>query len=129
MSHENSLQIDQSELATEYGRYVESKSKKGPVRLLFKVLVIPLVLLLIILTGAAFAIANFSPAMYAHAKNIIFAEIDVEKLTGLPNSIAREHLDSWLILNSEQQQMGTIVREESTQNETVQGDQLESPAK
>ena len=129
MSHENSLQIDQSELASEYGRYVETKSKKRPIRFLIKALVIPVVTLLIILTGAAFAVANFSPATYALAKNIIFAEVDVEKLTGLSDSTAREYLDNLLIINTEQQQMGTIVRDETAQKETMQGDQSESPLK
>jgi len=129
MSHENSLQIDQSELSSEYGRYVESKSKKGPFRFLVKALVIPVVTLLIILAGAVFAVANFSPATYALAKNIIFAEVDVEKLTGLSDSAAREYLDNLLIINTEQQQMGTIVREDVTQKETAQSNQVESPLK
>ena len=127
MSHENSLQIEQSELASEYGRHVEAKSKKSPMRFVFKALAVPVIALLVIVTGAAFAIANFSPATYSQAKDIIFANIDIEKLTGLPDSTVRQQLDNWLILNSEQQQMGTIVQEEPAQKEAVQSDQLESP--
>lgn len=120
MSHENSMQINQSELASEYGRYVESKSNKGIMRLLVKALLAPLVALLITLTGAAFAIANFSPAMYTQAKDIIFATVDIEKMTGLTDAASREYLDNMLILNSEQQPGEDKALEENEQQEQIQ---------
>ena len=123
MSHDNNTLVAQHELASEYGRYVESKRKKGPVRFIIKSLVVPVIAMLVVAAGAAFSVANFSPATYTQAKDIIFANVDIEKLTGLPRSVATEQLDSWLILNVEQQQVGSIVREETVKAETVQGNQ------
>ena len=120
MSHENSLQIDQSELSSEYGRYVESKSNKGVISFFVKVLVIPFFAMLTILIGAALTVANFSPAMYAQAKDIIFEKIDFEKLTGLPDSTNREILDNWLILDLKE-----LLGEEKAQQETLQEKQIE----
>ena len=127
MSQENSIPVIQSEIASEYGRYVESKSNKGAMGFFIKVLVIPFAAMLIIITGGAFAIANFSPASYTQAKDIIFAKVNVEKLTGMPDSIAREHLDSWLILNSEKPQGAEIAQELPVQKEPVQEEQIERP--
>ena len=120
MSHENSIQIDQQELPSEYGRYVETKSKNGIMSFFVKALVIPVFALLIILTGASFAVANFSPAMYTQAKDILFEKVDFEQLTGQPNSINKEYLDSWLILNSEK-----LQGEEKALQNTVQEEQIE----
>ena len=124
MSQENSIPVLQSEIAQEYGRYVESKSNKGGMSFFIKVMVIPFVAMLLILIGAAFTIANFSPAMYAQAKDIIFEKVDFEKLTGQPDSINKEYLDSWLILNSQ-----ALPVEENAQQETLQEAQIESQPK
>ena len=124
MSQENSIPVLQSEIAQEYGRYVESKSNKGVMSFFVKVMVIPFIAMLLILTGAAFTIANFSPAMYAQAKDIIFEKVDFEKLTGQPDSINKEYLDSWLILNSQ-----ALPVEENPQQETLQEAQIESQPK
>ena len=126
MTHENSMPIDQSELAPEYTRHVESKSNKGIMRFFIKALVIPLVAILIILTGSAFAIANFSPTIYTQAKDIIFDKVDFEKITGLSDSTNKEYLDSWLILNSDIHQGEELIQEEQTQEELVQQEQLEN---
>ena len=120
MSHENSIPVDQSELASEYGRYVESKSKKGFLSFFIKALIIPVVAMLIILTGTAFAIANFSPATYTQTRDIIFANIDFEKITGQPNATTKEVLDSWLVLNSEINQGEGQVQEEQSQEQHMQ---------
>ena len=121
MSQENSIPVLQNELAPEYGRYVESKSNSGGiVGLIIKALVISIVATLIILTGAAFAIANFSPAIYTQAKDIIFEKVDVEKLTGLPDSTSKEYLDSWLILNSEQLQGEEKALQEPLQEQPIE---------
>ena len=101
MSQENSIPVLQSEIASEYRQHVESKSNKGVMTAFIKALVIPVVAILMILTGAAFAVANFSPAMYTQVKDNIFEKVDFEKLTGQPDSINKEYLDSWLILNSQ----------------------------
>ena len=124
MSQENSIPVLQSEIAQEYGRYVESKSNKGVMSFIVKVMVIPFIAMLLILTGAAFITANFSPAMYAQAKDIIFEKVDFEKLTGQPDSINKEYLDSWLILNSQ-----ALPVEENAQQETLQEAQIESQLK
>ncbi len=124
MSQENSIPVLQSEIAQEYGRYVESKSNKGVMSFFVKVMVIPFIAMLLILTGAAFTIANFSPAMYAQAKDIIFEKVDFEKLTGQPDSINKEYLDSWLILNSQ-----ALPVEENAQQETLQEAQIENQLK
>lgn len=124
MSQENSIPVLQSEIAQEYGRYVESKSNKGAMSFIVKVMVIPFIAMLLILTGAAFITANFSPAMYAQAKDIIFEKVDFEKLTGQPDSINKEYLDSWLILNSQ-----ALPVEENAQQETLQEAQIESQLK
>ncbi|MGD8641157.1 MAG: hypothetical protein PVG89_11050 [Gammaproteobacteria bacterium] len=126
MSHENSIQINQDELASQYRRHVQAKSSKGMMNYLVKALVI-IFLALVILTGATFALANFSPTTYAQAKDIVFANVDIEKITGVPDSTSKEFLDSWLMLNSEKQQNeymtqdekvpGAIVREEQTENQ------------
>lgn len=121
MSQENSILIDQHELASQYRRYADSKSRKGPIRFLLKTVLIPGFVLLLILIGAAFATANLSPSTYTQAKDIIFANIDVEKLTGLPDSQAREYLDNWLVVNSNKQQEIEIAKEGA-----VQEDQMES---
>ena len=126
MSQENNTLVAQHELASEYGRYVESKRKKGPVRFIINALVIPVIAMVIVVTGAAFVVANYSPATYTQAKDVIFANVDIEKLTGLPSSAAKEQLDSWLILNSEHQQAGSIVREEPVKEETAQGNQKDN---
>ena len=120
MSHENSIPVDQSELASEYGRYVESKSKKGFMSFFIKALIIPVVAMLIILTGTAFAVANFSPATYTQARDIIFANVDFEKITGQPNAATKEMLDSWLVLGSELQQGEGLAQEEQTQEQHTQ---------
>jgi len=124
MSHENSMQINQREMASEYGRYVETKSNNRIIGIIVKALIIPLIALLLIVAGAAFGIANYSPNTYTQAKDIIFEKVDFEKLTGLPNSTSKEYLDSWLILNSEQQPV-----EEKAQQETLQEDKIESAIK
>jgi hypothetical protein len=124
MSHENSMQIDQQELTSEYGRYIETKSKNGIMSFFVKALVIPVFALLVIFTGAAFAVANFSPVMYTQAKDIVFENVDFEKITGQTDAINKEVLDSWLILNSEKQQDEAIAQEEM-----VTGEQIESPLK
>lgn len=124
MSQENSIPVLQSEIAQEYGRYVESKSNKGAMSFIVKVMVIPFIAMLLILTGAAFITANFSPAMYAQAKDIIFEKVDFEKLTGQPDSINKEYLDSWLILNSQ-----ALPVEENAQQEPLQEAQIESQLK
>jgi len=124
MSQENSIPVLQSEIAQEYGRYVESKSNKGVMSFFVKVMVIPFIAMLLILTGAAFTIANFSPAMYAQAKDIIFEKVDFEKLTGQPDSINKEYLDSWLILNSQ-----ALPVEENAQQETLKEAQIENQLK
>ena len=120
MTHENSMQMDQQEITPEYGRYIETKSKTGIMSFFVKALVIPVFALLIILTGASFAVANFSPAMYTQAKDILFEKVDFEQLTGQPNSINKEYLDSWLILNSEK-----LQGEEKALQNTVQEEQIE----
>ena len=61
-----------------------------------------------------------SRAVFTQVKDNIFAKIDFEKLTGQPDSINREYLDSWLILNSD-----NLQGEETTQQEPVQEEQLE----
>ena len=124
MSHENSMQINQEELASEYGRYVEAKSKKGVMRFTIRVLLIPFIAMLIILTGAAFIVANNSPALYAKAKDIVFEKVDIEKLTGLSNATSSEYLDNWLVINAEQQQAEGQVENES-QQATMQEQQSE----
>ena len=121
MSQENSIPVLQSEIASEYRQLVDTKSNKGVMRLFVNVLIIPFIAILMILTGAAFTIANFSPAMYTQVKDNIFEKVDFEKLTGRPDSINKEFLDSWLILNSEKQQ-----GEEEAQQEPVQEEQIES---
>jgi hypothetical protein len=121
MSHENSIPTLQSELTPEYGRYVKTTSNKGVMRLFIKALVIPFAALLLILTGAAFTVANFSPVIYTQAKDILFEKVDFEKLTGRPASINKEFLDSWLILNSEKQQ-----GEQEAEGEKAQEEQMES---
>ena len=121
MSQENSIPVLQSEIASEYRQRVETKSNKGVMSLFVKALIIPLFAVFIILTGVAFSIANFSPTMYTQAKDIIFEKVDFEKLTGRPDSINKEYLDSWLILNSEKQQA-----EEKTQQATLEEEQTEN---
>jgi hypothetical protein len=125
MSHENSMQINQDELASEYVRYVESKSSKGIMSFFVKALVI-IVLALVIVTGGAFAMANFSPTTYAQAKDIIFENIDVEKITGLTDSTSKEYLDSWLILKSQPQQSEEAMLDQKAQGEIAQEEQPES---
>ena len=120
MSQENSIPVLQSEIAQEYGRYVESKSNKGVMGLFVKALVIPFVAVLIILAGTAFTIANFSPATYTQAKDIIFEKVDFEKITGMPDSTSKEYLDSWLIFNSEKQQGEEKTLEENTQEAQIE---------
>lgn len=120
MSHENSAQVIQNELASEYGRRVIANSKKGSRGIFVKALVIPLIALLIILIGTSFVIANFSPATYTQAKDIIFAKVDFEKFTGQSNAINKEILDSWLILNPEIQQGEVNALEEKAQEEQTQ---------
>jgi hypothetical protein len=117
MSHENSARAIQSELASEYGKYVKAKSNKGIANFIVKVFVIPGVALLIVLTGASFAVANFSPATYTQVKDIIFAKVDVEKLTGQPNAINKELLDSWLVLSAAEQQGQPKAQEELVQEQ------------
>ncbi|MEJ2179597.1 MAG: hypothetical protein P8Y28_03970 [Gammaproteobacteria bacterium] len=124
MSQEDSIPVLQSEIAAEYRQQVESKSNKGIMRLFVNALVIPIVAILMILTGAAFTIANFSPAMYTQVKDNIFEKVDIEKLTGRPDSTNKEFLDSWLILNSEQ-----LQGKEKAQQETEQEVQIESQLK
>ena len=124
MSQEDSIPVLQSEIASEYRQQVESKSNKGIMRLFVNALIIPFVAILMILTGAAFTIANFSPAMYTQVKDNIFEKVDIEKLTGRPDSTNKEFLDSWLILNSEQ-----LQGEEKAQQETEQEVQIESQLK
>jgi len=121
MSQEDSIPVIQSEIAKEYRQQVESKSNKGVMTAFIKALVIPFVAILMILTGAAFTIANFSPAMYTQVKDNIFEKVDFEKLTGRPDSTNKEFLDSWLILNSEQ-----LQGEEIAQQATGQEEQIES---
>ena len=124
MSQEDSIPVLQSEIASEYRQQVESKSNKGIMRLFVNALIIPFVAILMILTGAAFTIANFSPAMYTQVKDNIFEKVDIEKLTGRPDSTNKEFLDSWLILNSEQ-----LQGEEKAQQETEKEVQIESQLK
>jgi len=124
MTHENSMQMDQQEITPEYGRYIETKSKTGIMSFFVKALVIPVFALLIILTGAAFTVANFYPALYTQAKDILFENMDFEELTGQPDSINKEYLDKWLILNSEKHQGEATVQEEM-----VTGEQIESQLK
>lgn len=120
MSHQNSIPTLQRELASEYGRHVQSNSNKGFMRTFFKVLVMPFVAMLIILTGASFTVANFSPAMYTQAKDIIFANVDFEKITGQTDLINKQFLDSWLILNSDKQQGEGIAQGEMAQEELIE---------
>ena len=127
MSHENSAPAIQRELASEYGRYVKSNSNKGILRFIVKGLLIPFVAILIILTGASFILANFSPAMYMQARDIIFEKVDFEKLTGQTNSVNKEYLDSLLILNPEKQQGEAIVLEENPINEKSPEEQTVTP--
>ena len=122
MSHENSIATMQRELSSEYGRYLKSNSDKGFFKFLVKGLIIPLFVLLIILTGASFIIANYSPAMYTQAKDIIFEQVDFVKLTGQTDVVNKEILDSWLVLNPENRQMeqivpGAMVLEEQTESQ------------
>jgi len=127
MSHENSAPAIQRELASEYGRHVQSNSNKGIMRFVVKGLLIPFAAMLVILTGASFALANFSPAMYTEAKDIIFEQVDFEKMTGQTDSINKEFLDSWLILNSENQPGEEIALEETTLEEKALAEQTETP--
>lgn len=139
MSHENSAPAIQRELASEYRRHVKTNSNNGFMGILLKVLVIPLFAILILLTGASFAIANLSPAMYTKAKDIIFEKVDFEKITGQTESVNREYLDSFLILNPEEQQgeqlaQDALAQEEPAQGEIAreepaQGEQIETPVK
>jgi len=124
MSHENSMQINQREMASEYGRYVETKSNNGTMKRIIKALAISLIALLVTVTGGAFAIANFSPATYTQIKDIVYEKVNIEKLTGLPDSTSKNYLDSWLVLNSEQ-----LPVEEKAQQETQQEDNVESQVK
>ena len=126
MSHENSVPVIQSEIATEYRQYVKSNSNKGIMGSIVKVLVIPFVAMLVILTGASFTLANFSPAMYTQVKDVIFEKVDFEKLTGQTDSINKEYLDSWLILNSEIQQEEGIAMEQKAQEE-IDSPLIETP--
>ena len=126
MSNENSIPtIGQRELASEYGKYVESKSDKAIMSVLIKALIIPLLTLPVILAGAAFSIANFSPALYTQAKDILFEKIDFEKITGQTDAVNKQYLDSWLVLNSEKYQVKGLAQEEQTLEEMVQQEQLE----
>lgn len=139
MSHENSAPAIERELTSEYRRHAKLKSNKGFMGILLKVLVIPLIAMLILLTGASFAVANLSPAMYTKAKDIIFEKVDFKKITGQTESVNREYLDSFLILNPEEQQgeqlaQDALMEEELTQGEiaredTAQGEQIEPPVK
>ena len=124
MSQEDSIPVLQSEIATEYRQHVESKSNKGIMRLFVNALIIPFFAILIILTGAAFTIANFSPVMYTQVKDNIFKKVDFEKLTGRPDSTNKELLDSWLILNTEK-----LQAEKKAQQETLQEEQTGSQLK
>ena len=124
MSQEDSIPVLQSEIATEYRQHVESKSNKGIMRLFVNALIIPFFAILIILTGAAFTIANFSPVMYTQVKDNIFEKVDFEKLTGRPDSTNKELLDSWLILNTEK-----LQAEKKAQQETLQEEQTGSQLK
>ena len=124
MSQEDSIPVLQSEIATEYRQHVESKSNKGIIRLFINALIIPFVAIFMILAGAAFTVANFSPAMYTQVKDNIFEKVDLEKLTGRPDSMNKEYLDSWLILNSEK-----LQGEEKAQQETAQEEHIESQLK
>ena len=89
-----------------------------------RVFLIPFIAMLIILTGAALIVANTSPALYAKAKDIVFEKVDIEKLTGLSNATSREYLDSWLVINAEQQQTEGQVENEA-QQATMQEQQTE----
>lgn len=120
MSHENSAHVIQRELASEYGRYVDKKTNSGFISFFIKALAFPLIAMLLVLTASAFAIANLSPAMYTQAKDTIFSTLDFEPLTGQPNSVSKELLDSWLILNSENQPQKAIVEEEKMLEEKTE---------
>ena len=124
MTQEDSIPVLQSEIATEYRQHVETKSNKGIMRFFVNALAIPFVAILIIVIGAAFTIANFSPAMYTQVKDNIFEKVDFEKLTGRPDSTNKELLDSWLILNSQ-----NLQGEEKSPQETPKEEQIESQFK
>ena len=85
-----------------------------------KVLVMPFLAMLVILIAASLTIANFSPTMYTQAKDIIFEKVDFEQLTGQTDSINKEYLDSWLILNPEKQQGEAIAHEEMLLEEQIE---------
>ena len=104
MSQQNSIPAIRNELASEYGKYMTAKSNKGFLRLIVKGLIIPIVLLLVMFTGTAFVLANYAPARYTQVKDIIFTKVDFEKLTGQSNSVTRDMLDHWLILDAAKQQ-------------------------
>jgi len=104
MSQQNSIPAIRNELASEYGKYIAAKSNRGFLGFIIKRLIVPLVAVLVILTGAAFALANFAPARYTQVKDILFTKVDLEKLTGRSNSVNKEFLDHWLILNAAKQQ-------------------------
>jgi len=112
MFQQNSIPAIQNELRSEYGKYIAAKSNNGFLRFIVKGLIIPLVALLVILTGSAFILANFAPARYTQVKDIIFTKVDFKKLTGQPNSVSKEFLDHWLILNPEKQQSDKAAPQE-----------------
>lgn len=119
MSQDNSMYVDQREMASEYGRYVEAKNKKGFLRFVIKALVLPIFALALILAVATFLVANNSPDTYTQAKDIFFANVNIEQLTGMPASVVQEHLDNLLILNSEKQEGVAVISEGLVQREPV----------
>ena len=117
MSQHNSIPAIHNELRSEYGKYIAAKSNKGFFRLIIKVVIIPLVALSVMLAGAAVFVANFAPARYTQAKDIIFSKIDFERLTGQSNSVNKELLDRLLILNSPKQQLDEQATQEKLQQD------------
>lgn len=124
MSHEHSMQINQDEVPPEFRRHVPPKKRNGIMSFFVKLLVI-IAFTLIALTCAAFAIANFSPTTYAQAKDIIFEKVAIAKLTGRPDSVNKEYLDSWLVFNSDKQQVEDTGVDEKAQGEIVREDNSE----
>ena len=125
MYQEQSMRINQRELASEYGRYVDAKNQSAFYRFFIKGLVLPIIILSLIIAGAVFLIANNSPETYAKAKDIVFANVDIEKFTGVPDAMAREQLDSWLIVNAEEQQEPLIAQEEAAKKAPAQDELID----
>jgi hypothetical protein len=91
------------ELEEEYERYSYERENNltRKISRLIKTIVIKSVLVIVVIVGTAFVIANFAPEAYTKIKDTVFETVDIEQITGRPDSVNKKLLDTWLIVDTE----------------------------